>query len=144
VFGILSDIIIGFTFNNDIKSDSYRLFIRYGMDDIAEHYFKVAQEAKQLSIQFGIYQDSVEITGYLHDISRIISHNEYHYVVARLGIEVLNAIECHSTLRENANKIDLILFIADKLSWDSADCEPILYGINRGWRFLWNIGHIHI
>lgn len=45
---------------------------------------------------------------------------------------ILNAIECHTTLRANANGIDLVLFIADKLSWDSLDNEPILDGINKG------------
>lgn len=34
-------------------------------------------------------------------------------------LEILNAIGCHSTLRENAGKLDMILFVADKISWDS-------------------------
>lgn len=34
--------------------------------------------------------------------------------------EILNAIECHTTLKENPETLDLILFIADKLSWSTA------------------------
>jgi HD superfamily phosphohydrolase YqeK len=45
---------------------------------------------------------------------------------------ILNDIGCHTTLRDNANDIDLLLFIADKLSWDSIDSEPILVGIHKG------------
>lgn len=45
---------------------------------------------------------------------------------------ILNAIGCHTTLRANANEIDLILFVADKLSWDSIDNMPIVEGIMHG------------
>jgi HD superfamily phosphohydrolase YqeK len=61
-------------------------------------------------------------------ISKVIAE-ELFGVIDRY---ILNAIECHTTLRVNANEIDLVLFIADKLSWDSADSEPILDGIYRG------------
>lgn len=32
---------------------------------------------------------------------------------------ILNAIECHTTLKSNASQLDKVLFIADKLSWES-------------------------
>jgi predicted HD superfamily hydrolase involved in NAD metabolism len=34
------------------------------------------------------------------------------------NIEVLNAIECHTTLKANSNLLDKVLFVADKISWD--------------------------
>ena len=34
--------------------------------------------------------------------------------------DILNAIECHTTLKASATLLDMILFIADKLSWDYA------------------------
>jgi predicted HD superfamily hydrolase involved in NAD metabolism len=34
------------------------------------------------------------------------------------NVEVLNAIECHTTLKFGASKLDKILFVADKISWD--------------------------
>lgn len=46
--------------------------------------------------------------------------------------KILNAVECHTTLRVKASPTDLILFIADKLSWDSSDNRPILDGISAG------------
>jgi len=46
--------------------------------------------------------------------------------------QILDAIQCHTTLRAGASDLDLILFIADKLSWDSSDSRPILQGIQKG------------
>ncbi len=48
-------------------------------------------------------------------VSKIIAQEEY-------GITdsvILNAIECHTTLRKNASLYDKVVFIADKISWDS-------------------------
>jgi HD superfamily phosphohydrolase YqeK len=33
-------------------------------------------------------------------------------------INVLNAIECHTTLKAGANLLDKVLFVADKISWE--------------------------
>lgn len=33
--------------------------------------------------------------------------------------DILSAIECHSTLKGNAGILDMVLFIADKISWDN-------------------------
>lgn len=38
--------------------------------------------------------------------------------------EVLSAIECHTTLKNNPSKLDLIIFIADKLEWDQEGIPP--------------------
>lgn len=46
--------------------------------------------------------------------------------------DILNAIECHSTLRANVSKLDLVLFVADKLTWESDNSRPIIDGIMRG------------
>ena len=35
--------------------------------------------------------------------------------------EILNAICCHTTLRKHATKMDLVLFVADKIEWDQKD-----------------------
>lgn len=34
---------------------------------------------------------------------------------------ILSAIECHTTLKENFTELDLIVFLADKISWDGGD-----------------------
>ena len=39
--------------------------------------------------------------------------------IFKLGIYlILKAIESHTTLRSNPSKLDMIIFIADKLAWD--------------------------
>lgn len=38
--------------------------------------------------------------------------------------EVLDAIECHTTLRVDATLLDLVLFVADKLAWDQRGAPP--------------------
>ena len=37
---------------------------------------------------------------------------------------VLSAIECHTTLRPNASREDMALFIADKIAWDQPGIPP--------------------
>lgn len=43
--------------------------------------------------------------------------------------QILNAIECHTTLRANFTNLDLILFLADKISWDGGDSAPFKTGL---------------
>lgn len=49
-------------------------------------------------------------------ISKIIAQEEYSINDS----DILNAIECHTTLRKNASIYDKVIFISDKLSWDQA------------------------
>ncbi|MET3210770.1 UNVERIFIED_CONTAM: putative HD superfamily hydrolase involved in NAD metabolism [Paenibacillus sp. PvR008] len=44
---------------------------------------------------------------------------------------LLNAIECHTTLRKSMSLMDKILFIGDKLSWDQAHAAPFLKEIRK-------------
>ena len=46
--------------------------------------------------------------------------------------EILNAISCHTTLRANCTRLDMIVFIADKISWDQPGEPPYLEVIMRG------------
>ncbi|WBW97881.1 HD domain-containing protein [Oceanirhabdus sp. W0125-5] len=39
-------------------------------------------------------------------------------------MNILKAIECHTTLKENPSTLELILFIADKLCWDKPFAAP--------------------
>jgi predicted HD superfamily hydrolase involved in NAD metabolism len=39
---------------------------------------------------------------------------------------ILDAIECHTTLKANSSSLDKIVFIADKLKWDQAGDPPYL------------------
>ncbi len=48
-------------------------------------------------------------------VSKIIVQEEFDITDS----DILNAIECHTTLKKNASMYDKIIFIADKISWDS-------------------------
>ena len=48
-------------------------------------------------------------------VSKIIAQEEFDINDS----DILNAIECHTTLKKNASLYDKIIFIADKISWDS-------------------------
>lgn len=37
---------------------------------------------------------------------------------------ILNAITCHTTLKRSASKIDMVVFLADKLAWDQPGVPP--------------------
>lgn len=37
---------------------------------------------------------------------------------------ILSAIECHTTLKASPSNYDMVLFLADKLSWDQAGTPP--------------------
>jgi len=55
-------------------------------------------------------------------ISKIIAHEIFGITDA----EILNAIACHTTLKVNPSLIDMIVFIADKISWDQEHTAPFL------------------
>ena len=64
----------------------------------------------------------------------MILHQRLSVFVARevfhvKDVEILSAIECHTTLKANANLLDKIVFIADKLEWDQPRENPYLSGI---------------
>lgn len=45
--------------------------------------------------------------------------------------EVLSAINCHTTLKKDATKMDMILFIADKIEWDQDGIPPYLDSVEN-------------
>jgi len=45
--------------------------------------------------------------------------------------EILNAICCHTTLRKHATKMDLVLFVADKIEWDQNGAPPYLVEVKK-------------
>lgn len=53
-------------------------------------------------------------------VSKIIAQEEFGITDS----DVLNAIECHTTLRKNASLYDKVIFIADKISWDQKGVPP--------------------
>ena len=58
--------------------------------------------------------------------------------------EILNAICCHTTLRKHATKMDLVLFVADKIEWDQKGTPPYLIEIKKDWKNLWKSTFVYI
>jgi predicted HD superfamily hydrolase involved in NAD metabolism len=67
----------------------------------------------------------------------MILHQKLSVVVARrvFGVTdpgVLSAIGCHTTLKAGASRLDLVVFVADKLEWDSPDAPPYRQAVLAG------------
>lgn len=45
---------------------------------------------------------------------------------------ILDAIGCHTTLRDNASQLDLVLFVADKIKWDQKGIPPYINILQEG------------
>lgn len=57
--------------------------------------------------------------------------------------EILNAICCHTTLRKHATKMDLVLFVADKIEWDQGT-PPYLIEIKKLGKSLEKAAFVYI
>jgi predicted HD superfamily hydrolase involved in NAD metabolism len=61
----------------------------------------------------------------------LIIHQKISRVMAQemFGVtdeDILSAIGCHTTLKANASRLDLVVFVADKISWDQSGVPPYL------------------
>jgi len=45
--------------------------------------------------------------------------------------DILSSIACHTTLKADPSEYDMILFLADKISWDMEGIPPFLYIVYR-------------
>lgn len=75
------------------------------------------QEMYDFAIARGLEIDPAEekYHALLHQrVSKILAQEEYGITDS----DILNAIECHTTLRKNASMYDKVIFISDKISWD--------------------------
>ena len=66
----------------------------------------------------------------------LLLHQKLSAVIAREWLnvtdgEVLSAVACHTTLKAGASPLDLLLFIADKLSWDRPGEPPYRQAMER-------------
>ncbi len=81
------------------------------------------------SLGLYIYQEERDFPLIIHQrLSKEIANK----VLKITDIAILEAISCHTTLRENPTRLDLILFIADKIKWDQAGKPPYLKTIEDG------------
>ena len=81
------------------------------------------QDMYELAKMRGLEIDAAEEKYHflLHQrISRIIAQEDYSINDS----DILDAIECHTTLKKKASMYDKIIFIADKISWDQKGVPP--------------------
>ncbi len=89
------------------------------------------EERVEVAEEFGIeiLQEEREFPMIIHQkLSRIIAKEIFKVE----DEEILNAISCHTTLRKHATKMDLVLFVADKIEWDHNGTPPYLVEVKKG------------
>lgn len=64
----------------------------------------------------------------------LIIHQKISKVIAQEifkinDTSILSAIECHTTLKKEPSKLDLLLFVSDKIKWDQSGNPPYLEGL---------------
>jgi len=159
---ILTNLIDGFKITGEIEKDVCSLLRERECNEIADHTIKVASGASKIALDYGVNAESAYIAGMLHDIGNIVPYDKRVHFCNELGIEIIeeeklnpallhpkisssiargifsieedicNAIEYHSTLKANAGKLDLVLFVADKLSWDSIHYKDFIDEMMEG------------
>jgi predicted HD superfamily hydrolase involved in NAD metabolism len=89
------------------------------------------EERIAVAEEFGIeiLQEEREFPMIIHQkLSRVIAKEVFKVE----DKEVLNAICCYTTLHKHATKMDLVLFIADKLEWDQIGTPSYLIEVKKG------------
>lgn len=80
------------------------------------------------TLNLTVYPEEKQVPMLLHQrLSKVLA-NEFFGV---RDVSILNAIECHTTLRSSPSKMDLIVFLADKLQWDQSYAAPYLDELNK-------------
>ena len=75
------------------------------------------------SLNLEILDEEREFPLIIHQkLSKIIAKN----IFCINDADILQAISCHTTLHKNPSKLDMILFISDKIEWDQQDKPPYL------------------
>jgi predicted HD superfamily hydrolase involved in NAD metabolism len=88
------------------------------------------EERIAVAEEFGIeiLQEEREFPMIIHQkLSRVIAKEIFKIE----DEEVLNAICCHTTLRKHVTRMDLVLFVADKLEWDQIGTPPYLINVKK-------------
>ncbi|MGB7605393.1 MAG: bis(5'-nucleosyl)-tetraphosphatase (symmetrical) YqeK [Lutisporaceae bacterium] len=94
---------------------------------------KIIHEADMVRIAYELNIDVLEAEKSYPDLL----HTKLSSVMAReifniKNSTILSAIECHSTLKSNPGKLDLVLFIADKISWEIEDNQHFICELIQG------------
>ncbi len=119
---------------NRVAAEALRLALRFGADarkaeqaGLLHDISAVIPNARRLEAarQWGVKILPEE------EAFPVLLHQQLSAVLARhvFGVQdegILSAIGCHTTLRPSAGRLDLVLFVADKIAWDQAGQPPYL------------------
>jgi predicted HD superfamily hydrolase involved in NAD metabolism len=120
-----------------VSAEAVRLAERFGADSdkarIAGLLHDISDiiplsQAVHAAREFGLklFPEEEHFPMILHQrLSVVVAQQVFHVKDA----EVLGAIECHTALKANANLLEKIVFIADKIEWDQPRENPYLAGI---------------
>lgn len=88
-----------------------------------EDYFKVCED-----YNIEILEEEKKLPMLLHQkLSKLIAENIFNIE----DKEILSSIESHTTLRNKPCDIDMVVFIADKLSWDQEGIPPFFECVSK-------------
>lgn len=132
MINIFNSLVADITFTGDLAK-------QYGMNE------NLAETAGLLHDIGGIYSNDKRI-----EVSKsfgleilpeeeklpLILHQKISVVLAQKifdihSDEVLNAIGCHSTLKAAASRLDMLLFVADKMEWDQDGLPPYINDLEK-------------
>ena len=74
-------------------------------------------------MNISLYQEELKFPLIIHQrISAVMAKSIFNIN----DDEICSAIGCHTTLKRNYSKLDILLFVADKISWDQSGEPPYL------------------
>lgn len=109
--------------------DEYKAFVSGCLHDVS----RIFPDDKMINIchelEIDILKEEYIVPSLLHSkISKVMA-SEMFCIKDK---EILSAIECHSTLKANAGTLDMVLFVADKTSWDNVYNKEFVDDIVNG------------
>jgi predicted HD superfamily hydrolase involved in NAD metabolism len=162
---------VDFQPSGDLIKDITSFFQSHARNDLLDHSRSVAEIAVKLATQFGLDEVKASISGWAHDLGRIVPdaqmieyctkenidvlneekkypgilHQKVSKNIAQktfgiADVEILEAIEVHTTLKNNVGELSLLLFLADKLSWEDRYKKGYIDKVNTGLEISLNHG----
>ncbi|MCH1722517.1 bis(5'-nucleosyl)-tetraphosphatase (symmetrical) YqeK [Lactococcus formosensis] len=117
---------IGHEFLNEAEREQVR--IAGYLHDISAIYPNNERIFVAEDMKIELFKEERQFPMIIHQkISRIMAQREF-------GIQdekILSAISCHTTLKKKFSKVDLVLFVADKIRWDQEGQPPYLKEITQ-------------
>ena len=123
-----------------VAEEAKRLALRFGEDAQAAHGAGLLHDvsavipkdlrleaARQWGVDILAEEESQPVL--LHqNLSRVMARELFSITDER----ILSAIGCHTTLRPGAGRMDMLLFVADKIAWDQPGQPPYLPELAKG------------